>query len=241
MELEILKKPKLEPTKMNCDKDLHKRLNDYELTKHLNSHSTNLLLGKPKSGKSSLMWSMLRSKKLLNKVYSNVYLFQPQASRESIKNNIFKKHDPEKIFDELDFDSLYGVMERLKASDRKETNCIIFDDQAAYLKNKETMRLFKELIFNRRHLRCSIFFLNQSWMAVPKELRRMFSNIFIFKVGHNEMTNLFEEIVESNKIRKLQPTIMKLVYNKPYQYLFINLDQQAFFKGFDRINFTGEE
>ena len=238
MEIIKLKKPKLPPTLMACDKGLHPKLEQYELTKYLNQHSTNLLLGKPRSGKSSLMWSMLKSKKMLNKVYDNVYLFQPSHSRDSIKNNIFKKHSKDKMFDELTFEDLYGVVERIKGTDKDENNVIIFDDMSAYLKNKDTLQLFKELIFNRRHLRTSIFFLNQTFMSVPKELRRLFSNIFLFKVGQNELTNVFNELVEEDNVRKLQSVIAKRVFDKQYNYLFINTDNQDFFKGFDRIKFA---
>ena len=240
MEIITMKKPNLPPTQMVCDECLHKKLNNYELTKHLNSHSTNLLLGKPKSGKSSLMWSMLRSRKLLNKVYHNVYLFQPSHSRSSIKNDIFKKHDKEKMFDELTFENLYDVVERIKATPKDENNVIIFDDMSAYLKNKDTLQLFKELIFNRRHLRTSIFFLNQTFMSVPKELRRLFSNIFLFKVGANELSNVFNELVEDENIKSLQSVIARRVYDKPYNYLFINTDNQDFYKGFDKIKFNTE-
>ncbi len=237
MELVKLTKPKLPPTIMLCDECLHPKLNKYELTSFLNSHSTNLLVGKPKSGKSSLMWSMLRSPKMLNKVYSHVYLFQPSHSRASIKNNIFKKHDKSKMYDELTYEDLDEVIDKIKATDPKENSVIIFDDMSAYLKNKETLRLFKELIFNRRHLRTSIYFLNQTFFSVPKELRRLFSNIFVFKVSRNEMKNLFEEVVEQDHVKELMPEISKMVYDKPYQYLFINTDNQKFYKGFDRIDF----
>lgn len=238
MELVKLAKPKLTPPGMVCDRPLHPKLDKYELTSFLNSHSTNLLLGKPKSGKSSLLWSMLKDKRMLNKVFDNVYLFQPSHSRASIKNNVFKKHDPAKMFEELNYEDLDEVMERIRGTDAKETNVIIFDDQSAYLKNKETLRLFKELIFNRRHLRTSIYFLNQTFFSVPKELRRLFSNIFVFKVSRNEMKNLFEEVVEQDHVKELMPQISKLVFDRPYQYLFINTDNQKFYKGFDRIDFA---
>tara|TARA_R100000935_G_scaffold32919_1_gene53435 strand:+ start:748 stop:1470 length:723 start_codon:yes stop_codon:yes gene_type:complete len=238
MELVKLAKPKLKPPGMVCDKPLHPKLDKYELTSFLNSHSTNLLLGKPKSGKSSLLWSMLKDKRMLNKVFDNVYLFQPSHSRASIKNNIFKKHPEDKMFEELNYEDLDEVMERIRGTDAKETNVIIFDDQSAYLKNKETLRLFKELIFNRRHLRTSIYFLNQTFFSVPKELRRLFSNIFVFKVSRNEMKNLFEEVVEQDHVKELMPQISKLVFDRPYQYLFINTDNQKFYKGFDRIDFA---
>ncbi len=238
MELVKLTKPKLKPPGMVCDRPLHPKLDKYELTSYLNNHSTNLLLGKPKSGKSSLLWSMLKDKRMLNKVFDNVYLFQPSHSRASIKNNIFKRHPEDKMFEELNYEDLDEVIERIRGTDPKENNVIIFDDQSAYLKNKETLRLFKELIFNRRHLRTSIYFLNQTFFSVPKELRRLFSNIFLFKVSRNEMKNLFEEVVEQDHVKELMPQISKLVFDKPYQYLFINTDNQKFYKGFDRIDFA---
>ena len=169
-----------------------------------------------------------------------MYLFQPSHSRASIKNDIFKKHDEDKMFDELTYEDLDDVIDRIKGTEKKENSVIIFDDMSAYLKNKETLRLFKELIFNRRHLRTSIYFLNQTFFSVPKELRRLFSNIFVFKVSRNEMGNLFDEVVEQDNVKQLMPEISKLVYDKPYQYLFINTDQQKFYKGFDRIDFDEE-
>ena len=241
MEIIKLKSPAITPPKMCCDEDLHKKLNDFELTTYLNSHSTNLLLGKPKSGKSSLMWAFLKNKKLLNGVYHNVYLFQPEHSRASIKGNIFKKHDPSKMFDELTYDNLSEVIQRIKATPQKENNVIIFDDMASYLKNRDTLTLFKSLIFNRRHIRTSIFFLNQTYYSVPKELRRLFSNIFLFKVSKNEMKNLFEEVVEDDEVKDIMPILSKVVFDKPYQYLFINTDSQKFYKCFDRIKFDFDE
>jgi len=237
MNIVKLAQPKMKAPEMICDTPLHPKLNKFELTQYLNQHSTNLLVGKPKSGKSSLLWSMLGNDKLLKKVFHNVFLFQPSHSRASMRKDIFKSHPEDKKFDELTFDNLREVIERIKASDPKENNVIIFDDQASYLKNKDTLMLFKELIFNRRHIRTSIYFLNQTFFSVPKELRRLFSNVFLFKVSKNEMTNVFDELVEDDNVKNLMPVIAKVVYDRPYQYLFINTDAQKFYKGFDRIDF----
>jgi AAA15 family ATPase/GTPase len=76
---------------MLCDKKLHKKLDDYELTKFLNCHSTNLIVGKPGSGKTSMLYSFMKSKKLLAKVYDKIYLFQPEQSRQSMKDKLFDK------------------------------------------------------------------------------------------------------------------------------------------------------
>ena len=235
-----LPKPIIKPPEMICDVPLHPKLNKYEATTYLNQHSTNLLCGGPRSGKSSLMWGMLSTPHLLKKVFHNVYLFQPSHSRASMKNDIFKKHPEDKKFEELTYDNLREVIDTIKGTNPKENNVIIFDDMASYLKNKDTLQLFKELIFNRRHLRTSVYFLNQTFYSVPKELRRLFSNVFLFKVSKNEMKNVFEELVEDDNVKNLMPSISKVVYDKPYQYLFINTDNQKFYKGFDRIDFDEE-
>ena len=227
-------KPNLEAPIMICDKPLHKKLEKYELTKFLNLHSTNLLIGKPKSGKTSLLYSLFSNKNCLKRVYHNIFLFQPDQSRHSLgKGNIFDTLPDGNKFNELTYENLEEVMNIIKHEDPKYNNAIIFDDMSAFLKNNDTMRLFKELIFNRRHLRTSIYFLVQTWYSTPKEIRRLFSNLFIFKTSKAELQNIASELIELNK--DLIPEISKLVYDKPYQYLFLNTDSQRMFKNFDEI------
>ena len=65
--------------------------------------------------------------------------------------------------------------------------------------------------------------------------------MFIFKVSKDEMKNLFEELVEDEKVKSMMPLINKVVYDKPYSYLFVNTDNQKFYKKFDRIDFNEDE
>ena len=230
-------KPNLTICKMNCDNGLHKKLDAYELTKFMNGHHTNLFIGKPRSGKTSLLYSLFKSQKLFKKVFQRIYLFQPSASRSSMTDNIFNVLPDTQKFDDLTFDNLNLVMEEIKKEDAETNTCIIFDDMTAYLKNQEIKQLMKELIFNRRHLHVSIFFLVQTYKSIEKDIRKLFSNIFIFKVSKNELETIFEEIVEIDK-KYIQP-ISSLVYNEPYKYLFINLESQRLFKEFDEIIING--
>tara|TARA_B110000285_G_scaffold9347_1_gene9454 strand:- start:681 stop:1400 length:720 start_codon:yes stop_codon:yes gene_type:complete len=228
------KKPILKPCEMRCDKPLHKKLDKFELTKFLNQHTTNLLIGKPRSGKTSLLFSLFENKEILRKVYHKIYVFQPEPSRSSMKNDIFGKLPPDQLFNELNFENLDLVMDEIEASPDLNI-AIIFDDVGASLKNFDTMNLMKKLIFNRRHLHTSVFFLVQTYYSIPKDIRKLFSNIFVFRVNKNELTTIFDEIVEDKELVDIAPQISKLIYDKPYNFMFINTDSQRIFKNFDEI------
>jgi hypothetical protein len=105
----------------------------------------------------------------------------------------------------------------------------------AYLKDSSCRRKLKELVFNRRHKHLTIIFLVQTYLSVEKDIRKLFSNLFVFKTSKAELELIFEELVELPKDYTLP--IMKLVYDVPHQYLFINTDSQRMFKGFDEIIF----
>ena len=44
------------------------KLDKYELMKFFNCHSTNLLIGKPRSGNTSLLYSLFKSKHMLKSI-----------------------------------------------------------------------------------------------------------------------------------------------------------------------------
>ena len=226
-------KPILKKCDFLCDEPLHEKLNAYELTKFMNNHSTNLFLGKPKSGKTSLLYSFFKSKKLFKKVFDTIYIFQPSNSRQSMSDKLFDTLPKNQLYEELNYDNLLEVMDRCKQTDIGHNNCIIFDDMSAYLKDNDILKLLKELIMNRRHLHVSVYFLSQTFKSVPKDIRKLFSNVFLFRVSKHELTDVFEEIIEHKKDDVL--AISKLVFDRPFQYLFINTDTQRLFKGFDEI------
>ena len=103
----------------------------------------------------------------------------------------------------------------------------------AYLKNNETKQLLKELIMNRRHLHLSIFFLVQTYLSIERDVRKLFSNVFIFRCSKKEMETIADELIEQKKEHLNE--IVKIVFNKPYQYLFIYTDSQRIFNGFDEL------
>ena len=235
MKIQKNKAPKLKHCKMNCDSGIHPKLDNYEISKFMNCHATNLFIGKPGSGKTSLVVSLFKSEEVLNKVYNSIYLFQPSQSRASMDDDTFNKIKNQNKYDELTYENLEEVMNQIKDENPKYCNCIIFDDQTAYLKDKSVKKLLKELIYNRRHLRTSVFFLCQTYMSVEPDIRKLFSNLFIFRVSKKELEKIFEELVEESK--DLILPISKLVFKEQYNFLFINTDSGRLFKNWDEIIF----
>jgi hypothetical protein len=231
--LKINEHPPLKKCEMTVDGCLHQKLEKYPVLSYLNQHSTNLLIGKPRSGKSSLLYSLFSSKHALKKLYHKVYTFIPASSRTSFKKDIFSELPDNQQYFELSYENLESVFEEIKSLPKEENKCIIFDDMSAYLKQSELQTLFKEICFNRRHHSISVYFLCQTFFSIPKELRRIFTNLFIFKVPKNVMETIFSELLEQKE--NIILPIMKMVYDEPFNFLFVNLDSQKMFKNWDEI------
>ena len=85
MEIKKNKSPHLEPCKMNCDSGLHKKLNEYELSKFLYCHSTNMFVGAPGSGKTSLVVSLFKSSNIFYKVFIIFIYFNHHNQEQVLK------------------------------------------------------------------------------------------------------------------------------------------------------------
>lgn len=225
-------KPNLPHCEMSCDGKLSKKLDKYDMLSNLNCHSTNLFIGRPKSGKSSLIYAFFKGK-LFSNIFHTIFYFSPENSRASMKDNIFDTLPKDQKFNELSYENLLYVVTRIEAGDKDDKFCIIYDDMGGYLKNPEILKLFKQLAMNKRHLHVSQFFLVQTFFSVVKEIRKLFDNIFVFKVSKNELTNIFDEVVEIDKSKINE--ISNLVFDKPFEYLMINTEKNKLYKGFDEI------
>lgn len=227
-------KPTLPICAMSCDKPLHEKLNKYEMTKTcLNKHHTTAIIGKPGQGKSSLMYSFFKGN-LLKKCYNTVFYIAPASSLKSMQDDIFSKLPDDQIFTELNGEVLDEIIERAKNREDGDKICIIIDDMASQLKNSDVISRIKLLCMNRRHMGLySLFIMSQTWKSVPFEVRRLYSNIFLFKVSPDEMESIFTETLPQYK--PISNDIQKIVFNKPHEYLVINTESGRLFKKFDEL------
>jgi hypothetical protein len=239
MSISILKNkiPVLKLPKFLVDNELDSKLNEYQITSLMNKSNFTLFLGKPGSGKSSLLISFLQTPSLFKKVYHNIFLFMPSNSRASIRNGFFDNNLPaEQIFDDVNLENLQYVYDKAQEDAREDLNTLlIFDDVQKYLKG-ENEKLLLHIINNRRHSRISIWFACQTYASIPRQVRQGLTNLFIFKVNKVEMENIFTECIEQHK--KLFLEILNLVYDKNHNFLFLDTNSQRLFKNWDEIKIS---
>ena len=221
-----------------CDHNpLGEHLNEYEMLSHLNSFSFTALIGKPGSGKTSWLISTLTGKgkkKVFRKVFEHVLLVMPSSSRNSMKKNPFKKHPEEKMYEELTLDTTESIYNRLVTSaEKKEKTLLVLDDVGASLKNKEIQKVLRKIIYNRRHLKVHIVMMVQSYISIPKEIRKLITNCIMFKPSKVEMVNFTEELFERKKDKAIE--IMNFAYTKKHDYIFLNVENQKMYRNFDEI------
>ena len=213
-----------------CDYNLTDHLEEYPQFSHLNKFNTTAILGKPGSGKTSILISILSQKgkdKIYHKVFDFVYVFMPSQSRASLKNNIFEKHHPSRLFDELTMENLHAVFSAIEENSSKgKTSLIIYDDVGAVLKNKDIQLKLKQLSFNRRHMKVVQMFLIQSWLSVPLTIRKLFSNLIVFKPSKKEWSVVVSETIEQDE--DIANALLDL-YKDPHDYLFVNVTGQKLY------------
>ena len=236
-----LKKPELGNIKMNCDKVIHKKLTDFPMTN--DAWSTNnftVIVGKMGQGKTSLLTNLVKN--VFNKCFENIYLIMPENSRTSIENDIFTKHLPaDQLYDTLTELGLTEIYEHLqKSSKEKENSMLIIDDFQAQLKDSAIVNVLQKIITKMRHLRCTIFLLQQNFQALQKPLRELVSNLIIFNVGKSQLGKIFQEIVQMDKEK--YEKLIQVSFIDPHDWILINFHRsKKIYRMFDEIVFDEEK
>jgi hypothetical protein len=112
--------------------------------------------GASRSGKSSLMTSLLMNSSMYKRAYHNVLLCMPEHSFTSMstKDNPFIGLDDDTIFHDFDYDTLDLILHQIEYyAEQHQDSLLIIDDYAAELKNPKLLRLLCKMVNNRRHER----------------------------------------------------------------------------------------
>jgi hypothetical protein len=199
-----------------------------------------LLVGSGGSGKSSLLLSQFRRGAAYHRKFHHLYYFVPSASFGSVQNHPFARHD--KVYHEMTLDGLLELHDELLERKNKnledeeptEYNAVIFDDFANDLKQKDIQRALNKMLIKARHLNTTFIFTLQSYLYMPKILRKQVTYATIFRPRNSEeWRTITEEILQMDD--KDAKKIFDYVFDAPYMHLDIDAFDNKFYKNFNKL------
>jgi len=185
------------------------------------------LICSPGSGKSSLLLSLFRSKNYYKNKFNHIYLITPESSFLSVENHPFKDHT--KVFHDLNsytLENIYNELVEIKKEDLDdnyeiEHACVIVDDFASDLKDKELIKASKQLLIKSSHIGCSFIFTLQCYNLFPLILRKLLTSISLFKPKNKiELESVRRKLINLNEQDTLE--LMDFVFDKEYNHLDID-------------------
>ena len=188
-----------------------------------------LIIGKPGSGKTTLILSLICKKgKAFNRKFDRVYLWSP--SLITMKDDPFELIPEDQKFEEATFENLSEVLDEIKDSGEKVL--FIFDDVISDLRGKgrgAVENLLQKIFFNRRHLAgaggsLSIIATSQAYNKIDTKLRKTASQIICYRNFHKkEQESIFDEVILIPK--KEYTDTLRYVFNKKHDFLYIDTTQ----------------
>jgi hypothetical protein len=223
---------------INIDVPLHKKLDKIPLLKHMNRFFSCAVIGRAGSGKTSLVTGLLKTPKLMNKIFDRIYVFMPANSRASMKNSIFDQLPDEQLFADLDDQSLSECFTSVEQNARDgKTSLIIFDDVQQFFKGT-CEHLLLHMVNNRRHNKLCLMFIAQSYKKIPKMIRSACTDFFIFHVSKEDLISLHRELIDCSDSYWdfVRTSFIKRSKEQRFVFLYINIPNQAFFLNWDEFN-----
>ena len=198
------------------------------------------LIGSPGSGKSSLLLSFFRNKNYYKNKFNHIYLITLESSFLSVENHPFKNHT--KVYHELNsytLENIYNELVEIKkdcldGGYEIEHSCVIIDDFASELKDNELIRALKQLLIKSRHIGCSFIFTLQAYNLFPLVLRKLLTNISLFKPKNKiELESVRRESINLKEADTLE--LMNYVFEKEYNHLDIDTNTNVLRKNYNLL------
>ena len=199
----------------------------------------------PRSGKTSTAISLLTTKtnkksgkrKIYRGVFDNIIVVAPKNSLKSLKKSPFDELDEDKIYNELDYESLEEIYSKiLEYHDEDENTLLYIDDMASRLKDHQLLDFFNMMVCNRRHLKLSIMILTQYLNSIPLSNRRLLSHCFLWKSNNKkEYDSIYNELIPMSK--KEFEQICRYCFKKKHDFIFMDCDECKLYRNFNLLKF----
>ncbi len=241
--MEVVKdkvKPRLGRVKMVCDCAIDPKLEEQgEAVKACFSRPNfTIFSGGMGAGKTSMVISLLKG--AFKKTMHNMYVVIPEGSLHSISpaDNVFLKHLPEdSLYHDLTDEILEDIYEKAVANSAAgEYTHLIVDDYGQELKTKPIMKQLERLVVRMRHLKLgAIWVLCQNYYQMPKKLRELATNIFLWNTNKSQNQKFFAEQFQLGEEKFLE-----LMRHCPtaHDWILLNLKYKRIFNNdWDEVRF----
>ena len=234
-------------TKVVVSKSNRNRIIDARIKPpHMNRCFTCVVSGRPNSGKSMLVTHWLKSspaKGGYKKCFDSVIMVMPPSSRKALDGGkIMDALDQDKVFDEMTEDTcetIQGIVESTKEEGDEEDDdyfsLLILDDVQSSLRNREVEKCLRGWLANYRHLNLCVVVCVQSYIALSNPCRDLFRCLIQFQTPNKkELARIHEEWcggMTADEFRDL----LKYVFDRRYNFLFVDRQEQTFCKNFNRL------
>jgi len=190
-------------------------------------------------GKTTLLNSLMTGEgkaRVYRNVFDKVFYITPKEVMDSEENHPFKDHPKDRIFHNLDPDTLEKISEEaIKVKDEDGSSALIIDDMSEYLKNKSVEIMLKKLFYKHRHMRLQIILSSLNLKSIPKQLRNLIDIYIIFKPRSKiEIESITDDIIDLGKDDVKQ--LFDYVYDKPFNFLMYNSRTNTYYKNFNKLD-----
>ena len=176
-----------------------------------------LIIGKPGSGKSTLIEEMLINPYFLNEKFDFVIIFSPYEflNVECEKGTNF--------FNTFDLGIIYTAIDKINKEQQKYCNLlIIFDDFISEIRKEAQNPKFTRLFYNRRHLiknGCVSFIMtSQKFVVTPPQIRPCINIIVLFQLNASEYSSLKKDVCSWIDMKFIGNLLKNM-----YDFVFINI------------------
>jgi hypothetical protein len=202
-----------------------------------------IVSGSGGSGKTSMLLSFFRSKKLFRNKFNHIWYVCPPSSMLSVINHPFEKHD--KVYHDLTVDLLEDVYKRLNEikeendeDGEQEYSCLFLDDFADRLKIRDIQIALNRILIKARHLKVFIIICVQAYKYFPLQLRRQITNLTVFRPKNkDEWESIAKEMLMIKK--EFWNQLHDYVFDAPYNHLDIDTKTGDLYKNFNILKING--
>jgi hypothetical protein len=172
----------------------------------------------------------------LDAIYNELLAIKEKAESKRIKNLEKKKNKKNPKRPIATYDDIDSSSESESDSDDEDDvqySCIIIDDFADQLKDKNIQIQLNKMLIKSRHSCCSFIFTLQSYLYFPRMLRKQLSYATIYKPSIEEFNDIAKELLSYKSDDAIQ--LFNYVFDQPYNHLDIDLKGNHIYKNFNLL------